>query len=54
LIGIKKEGKGMLIFGLTMLVILLVGAMKVSEQLVAKGSMEASIHFEGLEMLLSD
>lgn len=44
----------MLIFGLTMLAILLVGAMKVSEQLVAKGSMAASIHLEGLEMLLSD
>ncbi len=44
----------MLIFGLTMLVILLVGTMKVSEQLVAKGGMAASIHFKGLEMLLSD
>ena len=48
----------LMIFGMTLMAIFFVGAMVVSEDEVnhwlAKASMTASFHFEGLEMLLSD
>ena len=48
----------LMIFSLTMIAIFFVGVMVVTEQemnhFLAKGSVTASIHFEGLEMMLAD
>ncbi|WP_155593816.1 DUF2975 domain-containing protein [Lysinibacillus cavernae] len=48
----------LMIFGLTTLAIFFVGTMVVSEQevnqVIAKGSVTASVHFEGLQIMLAD